>query len=282
MTGDGPVALVTGAGGMRSIGRAVALRLAADGYDVGVTDVDRPPERVGPDERAAGWHGLDAVAAEVEATGRRALPVVCDLTDASAVAELVTHVAGRLGPIDVLVNTARAFTDPEVVPTLDLTVEAWDHVHAVNARGPLLTSQLVARAMVERGAAGRIVNVSSLASHKPLAGGVAYCSSKAALDMLTRVLALELGPHGIRVNAVNPGTVATNRVSLVEARMAAEAGVTVEQLRRDSLARQAADIALRRVAEPDDVADVVAFLVGDDSRHVTGQCIDVTGGPADG
>jgi NAD(P)-dependent dehydrogenase (short-subunit alcohol dehydrogenase family) len=180
----------------------------------------------------------------------------------------------------VLVNTARAFTYPEQVEAIDLAIEAWDHVNAVNVRGPLLTCRAAARVMIDRAVHGRIVNVSSLASHKPTPGSAPYCCSKAALDMLTRVLALELGPHGIRVNAVNPGTTATNRVSLQERDRAQREGVAVADFRRRGLDNEAARNPLRRVGQPDDVADVVSFLVGDDSRHVNGQCIDITGGPA--
>jgi 3-oxoacyl-[acyl-carrier protein] reductase len=98
--------------------------------------------------------------------------------------------------------------------------------------------------------------------------------------MLTKVLALELGPHGIRVNAVNPGTIATNRVSLQERDRATREGLTVADFRRRGLDDEAARNPLRRVGQPDDVADVIAFLAGDDSRHVNGQCIDITGGPS--
>jgi 3-oxoacyl-[acyl-carrier protein] reductase len=98
--------------------------------------------------------------------------------------------------------------------------------------------------------------------------------------MLTRVLALELGPHGIRVNAVNPGTIATNRVSIQERERAARESIELAEFRRQQLANAAAANPLRRVGQPDDVADVVAFLVADGSRHLSGQCIDIAGGPA--
>jgi 3-oxoacyl-[acyl-carrier protein] reductase/meso-butanediol dehydrogenase/(S,S)-butanediol dehydrogenase/diacetyl reductase len=264
---------------MRSIGRATALRLARDGYDIVLSDFERPDERVGDDERAAGWQGIDSVAREIESGGRQARPVICDLTDASAIDNLIESAVDAFGRIDVLVNTARAFTYPEQIATIDLSIEAWDHVNAVNVRGPLLTCRAAARAMIDAAVPGRIVNVSSLSSHKPMAGSAPYCCSKAALDMLTRVLALELGPHGIRVNAVNPGTTATNRVSLMERDRAAREGVPLAEFRRRQLDDEAARNPLRRVGQPDDVAEVVAFLVGEGSRHVNGQCIDVAGGP---
>src|SRR5688572_6618726 len=138
MTGA-EVAVVTGAGGMRSIGRAVALRLARDGYDIVLTDFDRPADRVGDDERAAGWQGMASVARAVEACGRRAHAVLCDLTSESDIDRLIAAAGDTFGRIDALVNTARAFTYPEQIETLDLSIEAWDHVNAVNVRGPLLT-----------------------------------------------------------------------------------------------------------------------------------------------
>jgi 3-oxoacyl-[acyl-carrier protein] reductase/meso-butanediol dehydrogenase/(S,S)-butanediol dehydrogenase/diacetyl reductase len=264
---------------MRSIGRAVALRLAHAGYDVVLSDFDRPPERVGEDERAALWQGLTSVAREVEELGRHAFIAACDLADASAIDNLIAQAVDRRGHVDVVVNTARAFVYPELIETIDLPVATWDHVIAVNVRGPLLTCRAAARAMIGGAIHGRIVNVSSLASHKPMAGGAPYCCSKAALDMLTKVLALELGPHGIRVNAVNPGTTATNRVSLVDQDRANREGIALAEFRRRQLEQAASANALRRVGQPEDVADVVAFLVADDSRHVNGQCIDITGGP---
>ena len=274
------VAVVTGAGGMRSIGRAVAIRLAQDGYDVAISDFARPDDRVGADERAADWQGLASVAQQIEQLGRHALAVTCDLTSASDVEQLIGQAVAVFGRIDVLVNTARAFTYPEQVHTVDLAVDSWDHVNAVNVRGPMLTCRAAARAMLDANVSGRIVNVSSLASHKPTVGSAPYCCSKAALDMLTQVLALELGPHGIRVNGVNPGTIATNRVSLMERDRAEREGIALVDFRRQQLEDAAATNPLRRVGQPEDVADVVAFLVADDSRHINGQCIDITGGPA--
>lgn len=273
------VAVVTGAGGMRSIGRAVALRLARDGYDIVLTDFERPADRVGDDERAADWRGMASVAREVEACGRRAHAVLCDLTSADDIDRLITAASDTFGRLDVLVNTARAFTYPEQIEAIELSIDAWDHVNAVNVRGPLLTCRAAAKAMIGAGIQGRMVNVSSLSSHKPTPGSAPYCCSKAALDMLTRVLALELGPRGIRVNAVNPGTTATNRVSLQEKDRAKREGIELTALRSRALADEAARNPLRRVGQPDDVADVVSFLVGDDSRHVNGQCIDIAGGP---
>lgn len=106
------VAVVTGAGGMRSIGRAVAVRLAQDGYDVVISDFQRPDDRVADDERAANWGGLASVAQEIAQLGRRALPVVCDLTSASDIEHLIGQAVAEFGRLDVLVNTARAFTYP--------------------------------------------------------------------------------------------------------------------------------------------------------------------------
>lgn len=271
------VVVVTGAGPMGGIGRAVARHVARLGADVVVSDIDRPDERVGPDERRQRWRGLPDVADEVHALGRRCVAVRCDITDRSEVDALMAT-ATALGPVTGLVNAARAFMRHEQRPVVDVDEEEWDWVLAVNLRGPMSCSAAAARVMVDAGTTGSIVNVSSLAGAQASPGGAPYCSSKAALDMLTRVMALEMAPHGIRVNAVAPGVVATNRVSVEDLRRAADEGIDVEQYRRRWLAERAGTIPVGRVADTDDVASVVGFLLSPASRYVTGERIDVSGG----
>jgi NAD(P)-dependent dehydrogenase (short-subunit alcohol dehydrogenase family) len=134
--------------------------------------------------------------------------------------------------------------------------------------------------MMAAGTPGSIVNISSLAATKPAPTGSPYCTSKAALDMLTQVMALELAPHAIRVNAVRPGVVATNRVSVEDRRQAAAAGIDVLDYRRQWLEERSAGIPMRRPAEPEEVATVVGFLLSSDSSYITGERIDVSGGRA--
>jgi 3-oxoacyl-[acyl-carrier protein] reductase len=219
------------------------------------------------------------VVAEIEALGRRAVAVRCDITDRAQVGALVSA-AVALGPLTGMVNASRAFMREERQELVDVPDEDWDHVLAVNLRGPLACSAAAARAMRAAGTKGSIVNISSLAAIKPTPTGGPYCTSKAALDMMTRVMALELAPHGIRANAVRPGVVATNRVSVEDRRQAETAGIDVLEYRRRWLEERSAAIPLRRPAEPEDVADVVGFLLSAQSSYVTGECLDVSGGSA--
>lgn len=270
------VVIVTGSAAMRSIGRATALKAAELGADLVVSDIRRSPERIGEDERQAGWRGLESLADEVMAHGRKCEVAYCDITQRSQVAALVNG-ATRLGRLVGLVNAARAFTGDDGLALTDISAEEWDQTMAVNVRGPLTCSALAARAMMTHGS-GSIVNVSSIRGSHPVAGKGSYSVSKAALEMLTRVMAIELGPHGIRVNAVAPGTVATNRVKLNEREAARARGVELHEYRRDWLTSRAKESPLGRVAQPEDIASVVTFLLTGASGYITGECVQVSGG----
>jgi NAD(P)-dependent dehydrogenase (short-subunit alcohol dehydrogenase family) len=271
------VVIVTGASLMRGIGRAAALRSAELGADVVVSDIKRPADRIGDDERRAGWRGLESLTEEIEQLGVRSGAVYCDITRRTEVSGLVRAAEG-LGPIIGLVNAARAFMRHEQRPVIEIEEEDWDWALAVNARGPMTCSSAVARAMLASGSAGSIVNVSSSSGLRPSAGGAPYCVSKAALNMLTRVMALELTPHGIRVNAVCPGVVATNRISVEDGRRADEKGIGVEAYRQTWLEQFAAQVPIGRVAQPEDIAALVGFLLSPLSDYITGECIDISGG----
>ena len=273
------VVIVTGASPMRSIGRACAIRAAELGADVVVTDIVRPADRIGEDEKRDSWEGLDAVVAQIEALGRRAVAVNGDITDRAQVDEVVAA-AGTLGRLTGLVNASRAFMREERIELVDMPDADWDHVMAVNLRGPLACSAAAARVMLDTGVAGSIVNISSLSAVKPSPSGGAYCTSKAALDMLTQVMALELAPSGIRVNAVRPGIIATNRVSVEDRRQASAQGVDILEYRQRWLEDRSAMIPLGRPAEPEEVASVVGFLLSPDSGYITGERLTVSAGLA--
>lgn len=241
----GKVALVTGA--QQGIGRATALALARAGADVGVNYLD--------DEDAA-----RALVRAIEAVGRRAALVQGDVAVPSQAEAMTMAVARDLGGVDVLVNNAGVFPR---VPFLDMKEGDWDHVLDVNLKGSFFCAQAAARLMVQAKRGGAIVNLSSQAV-RGAPRGVHYSASKSGVIGMTRAMALELAPHGIRVNAVAPGLTDTAqpRYGHDEAQLAA-------------LARA---VPLGRMAQPDEIADVIVFLASDDARYVTGQVVNVNGG----
>ena len=274
---SGKVAIVTGAGGRHGIGRAIALRLAQEGADVVVTDIQRGPEAIRPEDRLAGWQGLPSVVREVEALGRESLGLFSDVSDSAQVADMVSRTLDRFGRIDILVNNAGSQPGRDRVPVVDLEEDAFDEVMRVNVRGTFLCSKAVARHMVRRGGGGKIVVISSGAGKRGRARFAAYCASKFALVGFTQSLAQELGPHRINVNAICPGLVDTERTDFIAAALAPE-GQSAEEYRVMMIRERAASIPLGRVALGDDIARMAAFLASSESDYVTGLSISVSGG----
>jgi NAD(P)-dependent dehydrogenase (short-subunit alcohol dehydrogenase family) len=272
------VAIVTGASGMRGIGRAIALRFAQQGLDIALVDIERDAAQVPQQEIDAGWRGIESVRKEVEALGRRATCIYADIADPAQVQRICDRTLKELGSIDVLVNNARAGIGRDRVPVVELDVAEWDRVMAVNARGTLLMCQAVARHFVARHIPGRIINMSSLSGKRGMPLHACYSMSKFAVNSLTQVLARELGTHGITVNALCPGWVDTGRFSLGEKLAAEKAGTTAEAQHRAALEKQATMNALGRVAVAEDIAGMAAFLISPEAVHVTGQAINVDGG----
>src|SRR3546814_146320 len=198
---DGKAAVVTGAGRMRSIGRHLAVELARAGCDVVLTGTGRAPERRPADEQEAGWNDIDSVADEIRALGRRAIPVVCDVSDADHVDQLLATTRAELGRVDVLVNNAAASRGNDRGPLIDVDVEDFDRVLRINLRGTFLMAQAFGRELVERGEGGSIINISSIGDRKSGVGTGVYSASKAGVQSMTSTLAKELGQYGIRVNA---------------------------------------------------------------------------------
>ncbi len=275
---EGKVALITGAGGMRGVGRATVMKLAGLGADIALTDVHRETEDLPPAEVRNGWRGIDAVSEEVEAIGRRAFPAYCDLGDSFQIMRMVEQVMDRYGRIDILVNNARAIIGRDKVSVTELEQEVWEHFLRINATAPYLLTKEAGRRMIEAGNGGRIINIASNASKQASATGAAYSASKFAVLGLTQASALDLAPYGITVNAVCPGPINTDRMSYWERDQAAERGITQEEFRNRIVQAGAQASPLGRIAEPQDVANVVAFLAGDEASFITGQAYNVNGG----
>ena len=261
---DGKVAVVTGAGRMRSIGREIAVELARAGCDVVVTGTGRTPDRFTDEEREAGWRDIESVADEIRGLGRRAAALVADVADEDSVNELLARVLGEFGGADILVNNAAASRGGDRVPVTELEIDTWDRVLRVNLRGTFLMSRAFARSMVERGAGGSIVNISSIGGKLSGANTAAYAASKAAVQSLTSSMAKELGPSGIRVNALCPGVTSTSRLDDWPADVWQQ---YVE-----------ANIPLRRSGNPREVAWAAVFLASDQGAWVSGQSWNIDGG----
>ncbi|MDO8531822.1 MAG: SDR family NAD(P)-dependent oxidoreductase [Dehalococcoidia bacterium] len=273
----GKVALVTGAGGRRGIGRATALRLARDGADVALLDVAWPRDQRPSDEQAD-WKGLASVAAEVEALGRKAMTIEADISNERQVQAAVERTLARFGGIDIFVANAGARPGGDRVPVLDLPEEELRRVLSVNVVGTFLCCKAVGRRMVERGKGGSVVVVSSEAGRTGRPRMAAYSASKFALIGLTQAFALEMAPHQVRVNAVCPGTVDTARLDWTVRTRLGDSGLSAEEMRARMLETRGHEIPLGRVATAEDVASVIAFLCASESGHMMGQSLNVNGG----
>ena len=241
----GRVAIVTGAG--RGIGRSIAREFAREGVFVAVLDVRQDL--------------LDEVASEWDEAGWRGLQWVCDVRDPVQVASAVAAVDGTFGQIDILVNNAGVANGG---PVETLAEELWDRNFDINTKGTFLMCQAVAPIM-KRQKAGRVLNASSFAAIIPSVGGAAYAASKAAVLSFTRVLAGELGPWNITVNAYAPGMIPTEMNHFAE--------------RSDGDQNRLLDtLTLRRWGDPKDVANLLCFLASDQAAYITGAMIDVSGG----
>ncbi len=272
---EGKVAMITGAGGEHGFGRAIAVRFAAEGADVLVTDVAPRGVAVVASKPAGAWGGLDAVAEEVRAAGRRALTALVDVRDAEQVQAAVGRALEGFGRLDILVNNAAAPPGDDRVPVVELSEAAWDRVLDVNLKGAFLCARTAAAAMLARGIRGRILNMASDRAKQGAPRLAAYCASKFGLLGFTQALALELAPAGITVNAICPGSADTERLDYLGRR---PDGGFDPALRAAGLRERAAAVPLGRVATPADVAEVAAFLAGDAAGYVTGQAINVSGG----
>ena len=273
----GKVAVVTGAGGRHGIGRAIATRLALEGADVIVTDVEQSLEAIRPEDRLEGWDGLTSVVKEIEGIGRKSMGMFSDVSDSHQVNEMITRTLSEFGKIDILVNNAGSRPGKDRVPVVELEEEAFDEVMRVNVRGTYLCSQAVARHMIERGGNGKIIIISSGAGKKGIARYAAYCASKFALIGFTQSLAHELAPFNVNVNAICPGLVDSERVDFIAAALVPE-GQSAEEHRALMVRERNTRVPLGRIAVGDDIAKTAAFLSSGESDYLTGLSISVSGG----
>jgi 3-oxoacyl-[acyl-carrier protein] reductase len=238
------VALVTG--GSRGIGRATALRLAAEGADVAVSYVSRSRE-------------AEEVVAEVERLGRRGLCVPCDVSRPADVERLVAETRGRLGPIDLLVHSGAI---SNLRDHTELTADAWREMIDVNLTGTYLVVFAVKDEMISR-RFGRIVTLSSIAALRPRKLQIHYASAKAGVMALTRCCAEAFAPYNVRINCVAPGLIETEMVHVLPDAL---------------IARAVGETPLGRVGQPEEVASVIRFLLSDESSFMTGQTLAISGG----
>lgn len=251
---QGKTALVTGAGS--GIGRGIAIRLALDGADVVVNDIDS--------------RAVDSVVKEVQGFGRKSLGIVADVTNRDEVYAMVDEVVDEFGQLDVMVANAGI---AQVKPALELTEEDWDHLFAVNAKGVFFCDQAAAKHMVEE-KSGKIINCACIAGHSGFALLSHYSATKFAVRGFTQALAKELKPFGIQVNAYCPGIVGTAMGDLVDEEM----GKSHNLPKGETLKRHSEFTSSGGVQTPEDVAAFVAYLASEDSDCMTGQSVMVDGG----
>ena len=262
---EGKVAVVTGAGRMRAIGREIAKAFGAAGANVVITGTGRSPDRYPEDEQAAGWRDIDSVAEEIEAAGGRALPVVSDVSDDDAVQALLAQTRDTFGRVDFVINNAAAARGADRVPVVDMPIDWWDLVLRVNVRGTFLMSKRFGQHLIDQGEGGAIVNISSVAGKLLPPNATAYSSSKAAIQALSAGMAQEVGMYGIRVNTICPGVIDNNRLDDIP-RDSEQWAQTVER------------IPLRRPSAGEDIPNMALYLCSEQGSWVSGQAINVDGG----
>ncbi len=244
---EGKSAIVTGAA--QGIGFAIAREFALHGCDVIGCDIDQ--------------EGMSAAAARISAeTGRTVVGVPADVTKKDQVESVVQRALALFGRIDILMNNAGILIH---APVLEMQEGDWDRIFAVNVKGFFLFAQAVGKHMVRQGS-GKIINMSSCSGKKATAQEAAYCATKAAILALNRVLALELGPHGINVNAICPGATDTEMIR--------STFLTSPEVEREWIEKTA----LKRLGTPRDQARVAVFLASELSAHITGEAIIVSAG----
>lgn len=258
---QGKTAVVTGAG--RGIGRGIALRLAQDGANVVVSDINIENAR--------------KVAEEIKALGGRTMAIQTDVTNEKEVNELVDKTVAEFGRLDIMVANAGI---ANIKMSIEMTPEEWDRIFAVNCRGVFICDTVAARQMIKQGhngapgSGGKIINCASIAAHSGFSILAAYSASKFAVRGFTQALAKELAPHKINVNAYCPGIVGTDMWTLIDEKMGPYLGMQKGEVLKEYTKL----IAAGRVSVPEDVACFVSYLASCDADYMTGQSVMIDGG----
>ncbi|MER1967945.1 SDR family NAD(P)-dependent oxidoreductase [Castellaniella sp. GW247-6E4] len=242
---QGKIALITG--GARGIGFAIASALGRQGASIVIADINA--------------QGANDAAAKLRETGIQAQGFMVDVSDAHSVETLLEAIISQFGQLDILINNAGIGGNTTF---LDITLETWNRTIAINLTGAFIVAQACARRMVAQGHGGKIINIASLSGQRGGNGRGAYGAAKAGLELLTKVMAVELAPHGINVNNIAPGA--------IETEMAATA--------HDAATRTAYNylIPMVRYGTPDEIGDAAVFLCSDEARYVQGHTLNVDGG----
>ncbi|CAF1117171.1 unnamed protein product [Adineta steineri] len=251
--------LVTGAA--RGIGQAIALRLAKDGFNVAVNDIESMSQELHDTQKA------------IEKLGRKSISIIADVSNDKQVEAMMKRVATELGSLDVIVANAGI---SQAKSLLEITAEEWDRMFAVNMRGVFLCYKEAAKIMIEQGTGGKIIGACSGVAHRTFPMMSHYVASKWGVRGLTQAAALEFAKHKITVNAYCPGVVDTPLMNAQAEQFAKFQNTTKEEIMK-SFAQTAA---LGRTGVPDDIANIVSFLAGKDSDYMTGQNVIIDGGIA--
>ena len=260
---DGKVAIVTGAGRLRGIGRAAAVELARMGADVVVTGTGRSPDRYPDDEKAVGWRDVESTADQIREQGTRALTLTVDVSSADDVQMMIDRTVEEFGRLDVLINNAAFARGPDRVPILDLPQDIFQRVVDIKITGTYLCTKAAIPHMRDAGG-GKIVNISSTAGKRGSENTLAYNASNFALVGMTQSMARELGRHNINVNCVCPGAVDTHRMDDID--------------RETRWVQMAETTPIGRNGTDDEVGEFVAYLCSDAASWIHGQSININGG----
>ena len=268
----GKVAIVTGAGRRRGLGRAMALRLAEEGCNVAISDIGRPLGEQFPEGSIGTTTEMEETAAEIRTKGVEALALVCDVRSEEQVKAMVDRVVDEWGRVDILVNNAGIGYLMQLVT--EMSEENWDAVLDVNLKGMFLCTKHVGQRLIKQGQGGRIINISSQGGKSGFPYASAYVASKHGVIGFTRSVAIEMGPHNITVNAICPNHVTTGLGAWQNEFFSKAQGQSLEQY----MASMKIRIPMGRPGLQEDIAKACAFLASDEASYITGEALNVSGG----